>query len=326
MEYEEIIFKSRLYIEENIKENLTIKIIAYNIGYSEYHFSRIFKDKIGISPMEYVQERRLILASKEIFKGKKIIDVAMEHGYETHSGFTKSFKKKFGFTPTQHLICALKIMEYLNYENGDDLTMNENLENGKVFLNSSLDFTKPEELFKKLINILIDKYTNQEMKLVEIAYNIAFKAHNGQYRKSGEAYITHPLSVAVILAELDVDVECVIVGLLHDIELNNTLVKIEDLKIELPKEITELVELFTKTNISNINKFIDENDIDSRIILIKLAERLHNMRTIKYMEPERYKEKAKETIEIFSPIANKFNMLKLKMELDDLAFEYYGND
>lgn len=109
MKYEEVIFKSLEYIENNIKEELTLEIISKEVGYSQFHFSRIFKDNMGMSLMDYVKERRLICSSKEIFNGKKIIDVSEEYGYKTHSGFSKAFKKKFGFTPTQHLIYAVSM-------------------------------------------------------------------------------------------------------------------------------------------------------------------------------------------------------------------------
>ncbi|MEX6586003.1 helix-turn-helix transcriptional regulator [Paraclostridium bifermentans] len=108
MKYKVAILKSIEFIEKNLKNNLSLKTISNHVGYSEYHFSRVFKSEMNMSIMEYVQERRLLLASKEIFEGRKIVDVSYDYQYDTHSGFSKAFKKKFGFTPTQHLIYAIK--------------------------------------------------------------------------------------------------------------------------------------------------------------------------------------------------------------------------
>ena len=327
MKYENIILKSIEYIEKNIKEELTLKSIANQVGYSEFHFLRIFKDQMGISIMDFVQERRLILASKEILSGRKIVDVAIDYCYETHSGFSKVFKKKFGFTPTQHLIYAINILEYLKNENGDGLKMNSKSSNANVFIESSVDFIEQELLYKQLVYNLKERFSTNDLYKIDKAYKLACKAHEGQYRKSKEPYITHPLNVSLILSELDVDKETIIVGLIHDVIEKNTPITLDTVELELSKQIKELLEEVTNFNTSNLNKVIDDNStIDGRVYIIKLADRLHNMRTIKYMNPEVYKEKAKETIEIFSPIANKLNILKLKIELDDLSIKYIVGD
>lgn len=266
--------------------------------------------------MNYVKERKLIYASKEIFKGRKIIEIAEEYGYETHSGFSKVFKKKFGFTPTQHLIYAINMIGYLNNENSEDDFMKNEIESANVFMKSTVDFRDKEILYKELIKNIETKYTTDDIKNIEKAYQLACRAHQGQYRKSKEEYITHSLCVSLILSQLDVGKECIIVGLLHDIIFQNTPYTLDEIRVDFSDEVAELINQVTK--FENINT--TQEDIDSRVILIKLADRLHNMRTIKYMEPERCREKAKETIEIFSPIAAKYNIIKLKAELDDLSW------
>lgn len=327
MKYESSILKSIEYIEKNIKEELTLKIIANQVGYSEFHFSRIFKEQMGISIMDYVQERRLILASKEIFNGRKIVDVSMDYCYETHSGFSKAFKKKFGFTPTQHLIYAINILECLKNENGDDLKMDSKTNNANVFIKSSVDFKDQDLLYKQLVDNLKVKFSRSDLSIIDKAYKLACKAHEGQYRKSREPYVTHSLNVSLILSELDVDKECIIVGLLHDVIEENTPITLDIVEETFSKEIKGLLEAVTNFNTIDLNEVADDNSIiDGRVFIIKLADRLHNMRTIKYMNPEVYKEKAKETIEIFSPIAKKLNILKFKMELDDLAIKYIISD
>lgn len=318
MRYEEAIFKSIKYIESNIKEELSLDTIAREVGYSAFHFSRIFKDNMGISIMDYVKERKLICASKEIFKGKKIIDVSEEYGYETHSGFSKAFKNKFGFTPTEHLIYAINIIDYLKNENGDDYNMDNKLNNAHVFMEGTPDFIDKELLYTELVKNLEKRFSKEELETIEKAYKLACKAHKGQFRKSGEEYVTHSLSVSILLSQMEVEKECIIAGLLHDIIWQNTSYTLEQVKIDFSDEVAKLVEEFTDFN--NINK--DEITIDNPVILIKPADRLHNMRTIKYIEPEKYKEKAIETIAIFSPIAAKLNITKIKTELDDLALKY----
>lgn len=323
MKYESTILKSIEYIEKNIKDELTLKTIASQVGYSEFHFSRIFKDQMGITIMDYVQERRLILASKEIFSGKKIVDVSIDYCYETHSGFSKAFKKKFGFTPTQHLIYAINILDYLKNENGDGLKMDNKLNNENIFIKSSVDFTDQELLYKQLVDNLKNNFSSNDLYEIDKAYELSCKAHEGQYRKSKEPYVTHPLNVSLILSELNVDKESIIVGLLHDIIEKNTPITLDKVELEFSTDIKQLLDEVTNFNVSNLNKIIDDdNTIDYRVFTIKLADRLHNMRTIKYMNPEVYKQKARETIEIFSPIANRLNILKLKIELNDLSIRY----
>lgn len=301
MKYKVAILKSIEFIEKNLKNNLSLKIISNHVGYSEYHFSRVFKSEMNMSIMEYVQERRLLLASKEIFEGRKIVDVSYDYQYDTHSGFSKAFKKKFGFTPTQHLIYAIKILENIKNENREGLIMKN--ENSKgIFIEPSIEFTSAEQLYNQLILNLKTKYNCSDLEEIEKAYLLSCEAHKDQYRRSGEPYVIHPLNIALILSQIDVDKESIIVGLLYDVIRKNTPITLDVVESKFSREISLL--------------------LDGRVFVIQLASRLHNMRTIKHMSPEIYKEKAEETIDIFSPIATKLNLIKLKMELDDLSIKY----
>lgn len=301
MKYKVAILKSIEFIEKNLKNNLSLKTISNHVGYSEYHFSRVFKSEMNMSIMEYVQERRLLLASKEIFEGRKIVDVSYDYQYDTHSGFSKAFKKKFGFTPTHHLIYAIKILENIKNENREGLIMKN--ENSKgIFIEPSIEFTSAEQLYNQLILNLKTKYNCSDLEEIEKAYLLSCEAHKDQYRRSGEPYVIHPLNIALILSQLDVDKESIIVGLLYDVITKNTPITLDVVESKFSREISLL--------------------LDGRVFVIQLASRLHNMRTIKHMSPEIYKEKAEETIDIFSPIAAKLNLIKLKMELDDLSIKY----
>jgi AraC-like DNA-binding protein len=253
MKYESSIFTCLEYIEKNIKEDLTAKDISYKVGYSEFHFSRIFKAQMGVSLMEYVKERKLICASKEIFSGKKIIDVSEEYGYKTHSGFSKAFKNKFGFTPTQHLIYAINMIDYLNKEIGDGDNMSKDLNKANVFIKPTIDFTDQEVLYKQLIISLKDRYFYDDLKIIEKAYKLACKAHEGQHRKSGEPYIIHPLCVAIILSETDADKESIIAGLLHDVILADTPCILNEIELEFSREVATLVEEVTRFNLNDLN-------------------------------------------------------------------------
>lgn len=314
MKYKDAIFLSIAYIEKNIKEELTLEMIAETAGYSPYHFSRIFHDQMGISIMEYVKERRLICASKELLQGKKIIDVSIEYGYKTHSGFSKAFKKKFGFTPTQHLIYAIHVMNL----KGERMYMNEY---PNPFLQPTVDFMDPEKLYQDLLGTIQKNDPGRDLSPIEEAYHFACKVHQGQLRKSGEPYIIHPLCVAIILAEVEIDLECIAAGLLHDVAED----KESDIFLALEKQflapIPQLVKDVVALHHISFETF-DDRLLDQRVILIKLADRLHNMRTIRFMHPDRRKEKAKETLEIFSPIAARHGVSKIKTELDDLSLMY----
>ncbi|HJA70128.1 MAG TPA: bifunctional (p)ppGpp synthetase/guanosine-3',5'-bis(diphosphate) 3'-pyrophosphohydrolase [Candidatus Lachnoclostridium stercoravium] len=200
-------------------------------------------------------------------------------------------------------------------------------------LEAPADFTSPEVLYEDLIKAIKKYHPSDDITMVEKAYNVARDAHKDQKRKSGEPYIIHPLCVAIILADLEMDKETIVAAILHDV-VEDTVMTLDELKDEFGEEVALLVDGVTKlTQISwsmdkveiqaeNLRKMFLAMAKDIRVILIKLADRLHNMRTLQYMTPAKQKEKAKETMEIYSPIAHRLGISKIKVELDDLALKY----
>lgn len=195
------------------------------------------------------------------------------------------------------------------------------------------DFAEPQELYKELINSIRKYHPSTDITQVEKAYQIANAAHKDQKRKSGEAYIIHPLCVSVILAELELDKETIVAGLLHDV-VEDTVMTDEEISREFGAEVALLVDGVTKlgqlsydadkveVQAENLRKMFLAMAKDIRVILIKLADRLHNMRTLQYMRPEKQKEIARETMDIYSPIAHRLGISKIKIELDDLCLKY----
>ena len=195
------------------------------------------------------------------------------------------------------------------------------------------DFDTPEEIYDKLIERIRKYHPSDDITIIEKAYRVAREAHKEQRRKSGEPYIIHPLCVALILADLELDKESIAGGLLHDV-IEDTDVTYDDLKEEFGPEIALIVDGVTKLGrlsyssdkielqAENLKKMFLAMAKDIRVILIKLADRLHNMRTLQYMTPEKQKEKARETMDIYSPIAQRLGISKIKTELDDLSLQY----
>lgn len=216
----------------------------------------------------------------------------------------------------------------------DDIKMNElKIENHGVIPKEE-EHTTPEELYERLVE-KIKKYhpSAGDLKIIEKAYNMAREAHKEQKRKSGEPYIIHPLCTAIILADLELDKESIVAGLLHDV-MEDTSVTKEQITKEFSEEVADLVDGVTKITkldydvdkveeqAENLRKMFLAMAKDIRVILIKLADRLHNMRTLQYMKPEKQKEKSRETMDIYSPIADRLGISKIKIELDDLALRY----
>ena len=195
------------------------------------------------------------------------------------------------------------------------------------------DFTSPEELYQELIQSVARYHPSADISMIEKAFQVAMEAHKDQVRKSGEPYIIHPICVAIILADLELDKESIVAGLLHDV-VEDTPMTSEDLARLFGEEVALLVDGVTKLGqlnysadkvdeqAENLRKMFLAMAKDIRVILIKLADRLHNMRTLKYMRPEKQKEKARETMDIYAPIAQRLGISKVKIELDDLALKY----
>ena len=201
------------------------------------------------------------------------------------------------------------------------------------------DFVSPDELYNQLINAVKKYHPSDDISMIEKAYKVACEAHNGQVRKSGEPYIIHPLNVAIILAELEMDKETIAAGLLHDV-VEDTVMTEADLEREFGSDVAILVDGVTKLEKLPLSTSIDQSDAkiemqaenlrkmflamakDIRVIMIKLADRLHNMRTLQYQKPESQLRIARETQEIYCPIAQRLGISKLKVELDDLSLMY----
>ena len=199
------------------------------------------------------------------------------------------------------------------------------------------DFTSPEILYDELIAAVRKYHPSADISMIEKAYQIANDAHKGQVRKSGEPYIIHPLCVAIILADLELDKETIVAGILHDV-VEDTIMSNEEIRREFSAEVELLVDGVTKLGqlsyshdkvdeqAENLRKMFLAMAKDIRVILIKLADRLHNMRTLQYMRPEKQKEKARETMDIYAPLAQRLGISKVKIELDDLSLKYLQPD
>ncbi|MBQ9155721.1 MAG: bifunctional (p)ppGpp synthetase/guanosine-3',5'-bis(diphosphate) 3'-pyrophosphohydrolase [Eubacterium sp.] len=195
------------------------------------------------------------------------------------------------------------------------------------------DFTDPEVLYQNLVKAIRTYHPSTDLSLVKKAYHLADDAHKDQKRKSGEPYIIHPLCVATILAELELDKETIVAGILHDV-VEDTDYTLDDITNMFNGEVALLVDGVTKLGqlsysqdkldlqAENLRKMFLAMAKDIRVILIKLADRLHNMRTLQYMKPEKQREKARETMDIYAPIAHRLGISKIKIELDDLCLKY----
>lgn len=207
----------------------------------------------------------------------------------------------------------------------------------KKDISNPKSFTAPEELRLQLMDTMKSLYSDEDIEMVGKAYDMAYEAHRDQKRKSGEPYIIHPICVAIILAELELDRETIIAGLLHDV-VEDTDVTYEDVVREFGVEVAQLVDGVTKlgqlsyskdkieVQAENLRKMFLAMAKDIRVILIKLADRLHNMRTMQFMKPEKQKEKSRETMDIYAPIAHRLGISKIKVELDDLSLRYLKPD
>ena len=212
--------------------------------------------------------------------------------------------------------------------------LNKNLEivDGHAVKNPE-DYQDPEKLYQALIARVTKYHPSADISLIEKAYKIASEAHKEQFRKSGEPYIIHPLWVGIILADLEMDKETIVAGMLHDV-VEDTVMTLDDITREFGSEVALLVDGVTKlgqlsyskdkleVQAENLRKMFLAMAKDIRVIIIKLAGRLHNMRTLEFMTPEKQQEKARETMDIYAPIAQRLGISKIKIELDDLSLKY----
>ncbi len=190
---------------------------------------------------------------------------------------------------------------------------------------------KHQELLDELLSDIEAYNPEVDRELLARAFRFAADAHEGQQRRSGEAFIRHPWGAAMILAELRQDEQTIAAALLHDV-VEDTETEIDEVRTEFGDEIAQLVEGVTKltrihfqsreqAEAENYRKMIAAMVGDERVILIKLADRLHNMRTIEYLGKQKQLQKARETLEVYAPLAHRLGIHKLKWELEDLAFE-----
>ncbi|MGA8492541.1 MAG: bifunctional (p)ppGpp synthetase/guanosine-3',5'-bis(diphosphate) 3'-pyrophosphohydrolase [Terriglobales bacterium] len=186
--------------------------------------------------------------------------------------------------------------------------------------------------FRELLRTMRANRPGDDLELVRRAYEFSQKNHAGQSRASGEPYLVHPLSVAQVLAEMKMDAVAIAAGLLHD-SVEDTSVTIVDIRKEFGEQVAHIVEGVTKISqidfatreeqqAENLRKMMLAMVDDIRVVLIKLADRLHNMRTLEHLTPERQQKIAKETLEIYGPIAHRLGMGKIRGELEDLGFRY----
>lgn len=254
------------YIELHLEDDLTIKHLADVAGYSEYYFIRVFKSYTNQTVMEYICRRRLI----------------------------KSFNREFGFPPS--LLRTMKTQ--LDCLGGSYMN--------QIFLKATEVGTGKEKLFELLKDTVAQNAIEIDDNILNDVYLVACKAYEGKRRYSGEEYVTHPLNVAILLAELGAERDTVLAGLFCDVKMKGSNINLEK---ELP------------ANVWNIVKMLEEKKTDEAIV-IKLAERLHNMRTIEFIDDSKKAKKVKETIEIYLPLARRINNQKLIDELNDLTMKY----
>ena len=219
----------------------------------------------------------------------------------------------------------------------EDMEKLESVKKADAAVKSMHDFTSPEVLYDELIASIKKYHPSTDITLIQKAYETAREAHKDQKRKSGEPYIIHPLCVAIILADLELDKETIVAGLLHD-AVEDTWMTCDEITREFGPEVALLVDGVTKIGQLSYSKDKVELQAESlrkmflamakdiRVILIKLADRLHNMRTLQYMTPEKQKEKARGTMDIYAPIAQRLGISKIKVELDDLSLKYLKPD
>lgn len=240
-----------------------------------------------------------IKATREILNGNKILDVAIEYGWESHSGFIKAFKSYYGFSPS--LLYAMKL-EIIHFGGGDMSNCN--------FYKIMDEHLSKEELFKVLCEKMIEHgYDNQKLNKV---YNFCQSIYGDRKRYSGDDYVTHLLNVSLLLVQMEAEESVIYAGMFCDV-FRKTNVAIDELKENLPDSVVKILIRLKDYDIEKVGLE------DEQCAVIKIAERLHNMRTIEYMEEREKQKRAKETIAIFMPIVKKLQDDKLISELNEIS-------
>jgi guanosine-3',5'-bis(diphosphate) 3'-pyrophosphohydrolase len=205
-----------------------------------------------------------------------------------------------------------------------------------VVHSTTLPVERVPDLFREKFGQLLDTvHTNRptdDLNIIRQAWQFCLEHHNGQLRASGEPYVLHPLEVALVLADMKLDSTAIAAGLLHD-AVEDTPVTTEDIVAKFGEQVAHIVEGVTKIDkiqfanredrqAENVRKMLLAMVSDVRVVLIKLADRLHNMRTLEHLQPERQRAIARETLDIYAPLAHRLGMGKLRGELEDLAFRW----
>src|SRR6266498_1300 len=186
--------------------------------------------------------------------------------------------------------------------------------------------------YRDLLEIARENRAGDDLDIIRRAYEVSLHHHKGQRRASGEPYLVHPVEVAIILAEMKLDTTAIAAGLLHD-AIEDTAFTVEELKEQFGEQVAHIVEGVTKISkidfasheeaqAESVRKMMLAMVDDIRVVLIKLADRLHNMRTLEHLPPDRQQKVARETLDIYGPIAHRLGMGKIRGELEDLGFRY----
>lgn len=271
------------FIEEHLKEELTLEQIADAAGYSRYHFSRKFRERQGISVMKYVLRRKLEKASQEILSGRSILETALDLGFSSHSSFSTVFRREMGYHPS-----LLKLKKEIA---------------GGMYMNKAK--TK-EELYEKL--------SEKCGAIFEKCGALSCQIYSGQKRYSGEDYITHPLNTALLLANAEAEEPVIFAGLFCDWYKKGR--HTEHLTEQLPAEVRKIVEELPET---------DPEKLSDEALLVKTAERLHNMQTLEYMEEGVWKKKAEDTMILLAAVNARIGKNNITEELQKLAVKYLKN-
>ncbi len=284
------------FVEQHIREELTVQEMADAFGYSKFHFCRLFRESMNISVMEYVSKRKLAASLDEIVQGKRIIDVAFEFGWQSHSSFTKSFRKEFGISPSVAKTVCFTIANL----------------GGSIMSEIKLNRTTGTETKEQLAEILLGIMKENQIEYDEsfqtsIAY--AYEAYDGRKSYSGADHVTLTLNVAILLAHLEAEAEVIEAGMFCDAFKRGTNFDMA----KLPKRVQEILTEIKGGNFSEISE---------EALLVKTAERLHNMRTVDVMPEEKKKRKIEETMNVFLPIARRLGNNQLVEEINDLVIQY----